>query len=147
MILIQMSNFIWKNRQHCILAHFATIAMQNHIPSQNMVTPVVTTTTSERVSKQASIRRRKLALFQMLIQMPPKSPLNTIWYQRSALRGTVACPVIGNIPVVDFFTTFNSRCNIYNMQNMTNIVNIPLYANMESKIENRHIILYSFAQQ
>ena len=55
MVFIQKtSNFIWKHRKYCILAHFASIAMQNHLPSQSMVTQVVTATSSQRVCNEAS---------------------------------------------------------------------------------------------
>ena len=55
MVFIQKtSNFIRKHRKHCILAHLACIAMQNHFPSQSMVTQVVTATSSQRVCNEAS---------------------------------------------------------------------------------------------
>ena len=55
MVFIQKtSNFIWKHWKYCILAHFASIAMQNHLPSQSMVTQVVTATSSQRMCNEAS---------------------------------------------------------------------------------------------
>ena len=55
MVFIQKtSNFIWKHRKHCISAHLSSIAMQNHFPSQSMVTPVVSATSSQEVCNEAS---------------------------------------------------------------------------------------------
>ncbi len=55
MVFIQKtSNFIWKHRNHGILAHLSSIAMQNHFPSQSMVTPVVRATSSQEVCNEAS---------------------------------------------------------------------------------------------
>ncbi len=55
MVFIQKtSNFIWKHRKHCILAHLSSIAMQNHFPSQAMATHVVTATSSQRVCNEES---------------------------------------------------------------------------------------------
>jgi hypothetical protein len=94
MVFIQKtSNFIRQHRKHYILAQLSSIAMQNHFPSQGMVTHVVTATSSQRVCTM--MKRRTLAQFHMLIRMPEKSPLDMIesevgsfWYQWSALRGT-----------------------------------------------------------
>ena len=41
-------------RKHGILAHLSSIAMQNHFPSQSMVTPVVRATSSQEVCNEAS---------------------------------------------------------------------------------------------
>ena len=55
MVFIQKtSNFIWKHRKHCIFAHLSSIAMQNHFPSQSMVPPVVSATSSQEVCNEAS---------------------------------------------------------------------------------------------
>ena len=40
------------NMQHCYAA--CSIAMQNHFPSQSMVTPVVSATSSQEVCNEAS---------------------------------------------------------------------------------------------
>ncbi len=56
MVFIQKTSyFIWKHRKHRdgILAHLSSIAMQNHFPSQSMVTPVVSATSSQEVYNEA----------------------------------------------------------------------------------------------
>jgi hypothetical protein len=55
MVFIQKtSNFIRKHRTLCILAHLSSIAIQNHFPSQSMVTLVVSATCSQAVCNEAS---------------------------------------------------------------------------------------------
>ena len=131
MVFIQKtSNFIWKHRKHCIFAHLSSIAMQNHFPSQSMVTLLWV----PPPARKCVMKRRTLARFHMLIRMPEKSPLDmagsaegSFWNQRSALRGTLS-PVLWSLTSQCFVSIINSRCNQQNMINMQNMSKIDKYA-------------------
>ena len=133
MVFIQKtSNFIWKHRKHCIFAHLSSIAMQNHFPSQSMVTPVVSATSSQEVCNEAS----NLGA----VPYVDSNAWKIAAWQGGICRGVflepAVCPeghtltssVLRNFPVVCFLSIINSRCNQQNMINMHNMSKIDKYA-------------------
>ena len=112
------SNFIRKHRKHCILAHLASIAMQNHFPSQSMVTQVVTATSSQRVCNEASNLGSVPNVDSNACEIA--AWLDGIWSAsgRTLVPAvcsegyTVACPFIDDFPVVNFVSVINTRWNI-----------------------------------
>ena len=120
------SNFIRKCWKNGILAHLTSITMQYHFPSQCMKTKVVTSTASQRVCDKAS----DLCSIPTVDTNACKNATCRDWILiGSALAPTVsskrnpfACPWIGNIPVVIFFSVVYSRWKnrdiSVNMQNM-----------------------------
>ena len=110
------------------------------------------------------MKRRTLARFQMLIRMPVKSPLDVtgsevgaLWYQRSALRGTLL-PVLWSITVQESISSPSSIragksknmkiiSNMYNMNNTLNTRKNAKYAKYVWQLDHTVLTLYSFAQQ
>ncbi len=129
MVFIQKtSNFIWKHWKHGIIAHLSNIAMQNHFPSQSMVTPVLSATSSQEVCNEAS----NLSAVPYVDSNAWKSPLDmkesaeaSFWNQLSALRGTLS-PVLWSLTSQSSVSSPSSiraviNKNVINMQNMSKI--------------------------